>query len=162
MTRRHLLAACAAAFAFAAPALGHETHAGDITVVHAFATPSLAGVSNGAAYIESLQNHGRVADKLLRASTPVASEVQLHTMAVDAQGVMRMRELDGIALAPHASVKMAPGMGMHLMLIGLKAPLKAGASFPLTLVFERAGTVQVKVLVQAPAGAPATSSMHMH
>ena len=74
-------------------------------------------------------------------------------MAVDAQGVMRMREIDGIALAPKAKLQMRPGTGMHLMLIGLKEPLKEGATFPMTLQFERAGTVEVNVVVQAPQGA---------
>ena len=54
-------------------------------------------------------------------------------MAVDAQGVMRMREIDGIALAPKAKVQMRPGTGLHLMLVGLKEPLKEGATFPMTL-----------------------------
>ena len=77
-------------------------------------------------------------------------------MSVDAQGVMRMRQVDGIALAPKASVKMRPGMGYHLMLVGLKRPLKDGEAFPMTLEFERAGKVEVKVVVQA---APADAGM---
>ena len=51
---------------------------------------------------------------------------------------------------------------MHLMLIGLKEPLKEGASFPMTLQFERAGTVEVKVVVQAPKARGASEPMHMH
>jgi copper(I)-binding protein len=83
-------------------------------------------------------------------------------MSVDAQGVMRMREVDGIALAPKAKVQMRPGAGMHLMLIGLKEPLKEGASFPMTLQFERAGKVEVKVIVQTPKPRNAPQEMHMH
>jgi periplasmic copper chaperone A len=84
-------------------------------------------------------------------------------MAVDAQGVMRMREVDGIALAPQARIRMRPGSGMHLMLIGLKEPLKEGARFPMTLEFERAGRVEVTVVVQSRTpGEGAASQAHSH
>ncbi len=137
------LAACAGAWA-------HGGRAGDVEIGHPFATPSLAGTTNGAAYLASLDNTGAAADRLLRASSAAAERVELHSMAVDAQGVMRMREVDAIELAPKASIKMRPGTGFHLMLIGLKQPLKEGASFPMTLEFERGGKVEVKVVVQVP------------
>ena len=143
----------------AAPA--HGANVGDIAIGHPFATPSLAGTTTGAAYFATLENTGTSADKLVRASTPMAARVEIHTMAVDAQGVMRMREIDGIALAPKAKLQMRPGMGMHLMLVGLKEPLKEGATFPMTLVFERAGTVEVKVVVQTPR-AQGGGEEHMH
>ena len=92
----------------------------------------------------------------------MASRVEIHTMNVDAQGVMRMREIDGIALAPKAKVQMKPGGGLHLMLIGLKEPLKEDATFPMTLEFERAGKVEVKVIVGQPKPAGAAASGHMH
>ena len=74
-------------------------------------------------------------------------------MDVDAQGVMRMREIDGIALAPKAVLRLRPGAGLHLMLIGLKAPLKEGTSFPMTLEFEkrRRGRGEGRRRRQAPA-----------
>jgi periplasmic copper chaperone A len=152
-------------FAFvlvAAAAFAHGATVGEIEVGHPYATPSLAGTTNGAAYFAMLENTGKTADRLLRATTPVASRVELHTMAVDAQGVMRMREVDGIALAPHAKIRMRPGMGMHLMLVGLKEPLKDGARFPMTLEFERAGKVEVTVDVQGaiPGSSPGASHAH--
>ena len=145
-------------------AVAHGLQAGDIAIDHPFATPSLAGTRNGAAYFAGLENTGSVADRLVAASTPVAARVELHTMAVDARGVMRMREIDGIALAPKAKLQMHPGGPMHLMLIDLKVPLKAGSSFPMTLQFERAGKVEVKVVVEAPKAqdAPASAAAHMH
>ena len=48
------------------------------------------------------------------------------------------------------------------MLIGLKEPLKEGATFPMTLQFERAGTVEVNVVVQVPRARGASEPMHMH
>ena len=143
-------------------AAAHGAKVGDIDIDHPYATPSIPGTSNGAAYLASIENKGAVADRLVRASTPAASRVELHTMAVDAQGVMRMREIDGIALAPKAKVQMKPGSGLHLMLIGLKEPLKEDASFPLTLEFERAGKVEVKVIVGQPKPGGAAADGHLH
>ena len=160
LLRRCTLATSLAAVAVVAAA--HGSSVGDIHVEHAFATPSLAGSSNGAAYFASLENAGDKADRLVRASTPVAASVELHSMAMDAQGVMRMREVDGIALAPKAAIKMRPGQGFHLMMIGLREPLKEGATFPMTLTFERAGKLEVKVVVQTPRADAASAGMHMH
>ena len=154
----------AAAAALCAVTLGVAAHGatvGDIAIGHPYATPSIAGSPNGAAYLASIENKGAAADRLVRASSPMASRVEIHTMSVDAQGVMRMREIDGIALAPKAKVQMKPGMGLHLMLIGLKEPLKEDATFPMTLEFERAGKVEVKVVVGQPKPSSAASG-HMH
>ena len=142
-------------------AAAHGAKVGDIDIEHPFATPSIPGTSNGAAYLAALENHGSVADRLVRASTPAASRVEIHTMNMDANGVMRMREIDAIDLAPNARVQMKPGTGLHLMLIGLKQPLKEDASFPMTLEFERAGRVEVKVVVGQPRPSSAASG-HMH
>jgi copper(I)-binding protein len=160
---RTLCAALAAALcAAAAIAAAHNAKAGDVAIGHPFATPSIAGVSNGAVYFSSLENTGDQPDRLVRASTPAAARVEIHTMGVDAQGVMRMREIDGIALAPKAKLLMRAGNGVHLMLMGLKAPLKEGDTFPMTLQFERAGTLQVEVKVdrQKPGGAMPEGHMH--
>jgi len=65
--------------------------------------------------------------------------------------VMKMREVEAIELPAGKTVELKPG-GLHIMLMGLKAPLKAGSSVPLTLKFEKAGEVSVKLTVatQAP------------
>jgi len=157
---RATLAAALGAATLAAAA--HGANIGAIAIGHPYATPSIPGTSNGAAYLASLENTGAAADRLVRASTPMASRVEIHTMNVDAQGVMRMREIDGIALAPKAKVQMKPGMGLHLMLIGLKEPLKEDATFPMTLEFERAGKVEVKVIVGQPKPGGAAAEGHMH
>ena len=157
---RSLVAMFAAVAVVAAAA--HGSTVGEIAIEHPYATPSLAGTTTGAAYFVALENTGAQPDKLVRASTPVAASVEMHTMSVDAQGVMRMREVDGIALAPKQSVRMRPGMGDHLMLIGLKRPLKEGETFAMTLQFERAGKVEVKVVVQTPRASAAMPDMHMH
>ena len=58
----------------------------------------------------------------------------------------------GVALDPHKPVAFHPG-AMHIMLEGLKGPLKVGSTFPLTLTFEKAPPQTVTVTVMK-AGAP--------
>ena len=60
---------------------------------------------------------------------------------------MRMREVSALELPPGKIVTLAPG-GLHLMLIGLKAPLKIGAKVPLKLRFEKAGEIDVTLNVE--------------
>ena len=147
--------------ALAAAAVAHGGEAGEVAIVHPFATPTVPGARNGAAYFARLENKGAQPDRLLRASTPAADRVELHRMNVDAEGVMRMREVDAIVLAPRSTLLMRPGQGVHLMLIGLREPLREGATFPLTLEFERGGTAEVKVVVQQPRATDAAPS-HTH
>ncbi len=149
---KRLVGALACALAVAAPlvAPAHETRGGAIDIEHAYAVPSLAGSRNGVAYVVRIRNGGTTPDKLLRATSSVAGRVELHTMAVSAQGVMQMREVDGIPVEPKGAIEMKPGMGYHFMLMDLKRTLKEGDTFPMTLVFEKAGSVDVKVVVQTP------------
>ena len=119
-------------------------------VEHAWARASAGNATVAAAYM-TVTDNGRP-DRLIGVSTPVAAEAQLHE-TIDDHGVMKMRLLDGVALEPGKPVTFKPG-GYHVMLIGLKSPLKAGDSFPLTLTFEQAHPITVTVKVEA-AGAPA-------
>jgi copper(I)-binding protein len=109
------------------------------------ATPPAGQV--GGAFV-TLVNTGAAPDRLVSAASPVAGRIELHTHIKDGD-VMRMREVEGgIPLPPGDTVKLQPG-GFHIMLLGLKQGLAAGSSFPLTLTFEKAGSVQVDVPVEA-------------
>ena len=150
------LAAAAAATAFTAlppPARAHGFQLGAIAIGHPWARATAPGQPGGAGYL-SLDNRG-AADRLLSARAAVAERVELHAMWMDGD-VMRMRQRDAIDLPAGEKVDFKPG-GTHLMLVGLKAPLKAGDRFPLTLTFEKAGTVEVVVNVEA-ASAPAAAA----
>jgi periplasmic copper chaperone A len=118
-----------------------------ITVDQPYARATPAGAATGAAYM-TLTNKSRAADRLTAASSSVADKVQIHEMAVT-NGIMQMRELaNGLPVPAGGSVVLKPG-GYHVMLMGLKKPLKAGDTFPLTLTFEKAGNISVTVPVQA-------------
>jgi copper(I)-binding protein len=112
---------------------------------YARATP--AGAQTGAVYM-TIDNKTSTPDRLAGAASDVAAQVQVHEMSMD-NGVMKMRELtDGLAVPAGGSVTLKPG-SYHVMLIGLKKPLAAGDSFPLTLKFEKAGNISVTVPVKA-------------
>jgi copper(I)-binding protein len=148
------------AFAAAQGALAHEFRAGDVRITHPYATPAPPAAVNGAAYIATLENRGSAPDRVLRASSPVAERVELHVMSVDAAGVMRMREVADIPLAPRAPLKMRPGEGYHFMLVGLKRPLAVGDRFPLLIELERGGRAEVTVWVQQPRQRSSTPHNH--
>jgi hypothetical protein len=133
-----------ALLAGAASAQAEDYKAGQIEISQVWARPSTVG--NGAAYFQ-LTNQGTSGDALNAVESPVADKAELHTMTMDGN-VMRMRKVPSLALPAGKSVSVAPG-GLHVMLIGLKKPLVEGESFPMRLVFERAGSVEVKVHVEA-------------
>lgn len=69
-------------------------------------------------------------------------------MSMTTDNVMRMREVSSIELKPQEKIVMQPGDGYHIMLLGLKAPLKAGDKLPLTLTFKKAGKVETSISVE--------------
>jgi copper(I)-binding protein len=131
------------AVALAGPAFAADNPP-PIQVDHPWARASAGAAKNGVAYL-TITGQGQP-DRLTGASTPVAATAELHESMGD-MGNMKMRPLDGLALPPGKSVQLAPG-GYHFMLMVLKAPLKAGESFPITLQFEHAPPMTVTVAVE--------------
>lgn len=114
----------------------------DIRQPFARATPPGA---KAAGVFMTIQNRGNDADRLVSASSPVAGVVQIHDMKMDG-GMMKMREINGLDIKPGATVELKPG-GYHVMLMELKQPLKQGETVPVTLRFEKAGTVEIKASI---------------
>lgn len=132
--------------ALCASASAHDYQAGTLHIDHPYARATVPGQPSGAVYM-TLENQGKTSDRLIAAETPAAKKTEIHTMSMEGN-VMKMRQVDGIELAPAAKVAMKPGDGYHMMLLGLNQQLKAGDKLPLTLTFEKAGKVEVSVLVQ--------------
>lgn len=149
--RAAVLALAMAASPLAAAA--HDYKVGSIEIGHPWSRATPPGAATGAGYLQ-LTNEGAAADRLVSAASPAAAEVQIHEMRVN-DGIMTMRQLpDGLAVPPGETVTLEPS-SYHLMLMGLVAPLKAGERVPVTLRFERAGSVDVSLLVDQIGGAPA-------
>lgn len=118
-----------------------------------------AGVGTAAAYV-TIHNGGS-ADRLLGASSAAAASVAIHDSR-NVDGVMRMRGAGALPLRVGATLAMKPG-GLHIMLMGLKAPLRPGTTLPLTLRFEKAGAVRASLPVLAPgAQGPAAAEEDHH
>jgi hypothetical protein len=127
-------------------ALAQEYKAGPIRIDAPWmrATPTGAQVAGG--YMK-IRNTGKEADRLIGGSSPVAGKFEVHEMSMVGD-VMKMRELpDGLEVKSGKSVELKPG-SYHVMLMDLKQPLKEGDTVKGTLVFEKAGTVNVEFTVR--------------
>jgi copper(I)-binding protein len=131
--------------ALAAPVLAHELTAGDVVIDHPHAHATVAVQKNGAAYM-IIRNRGSAPERLLAVRTNEARSAEVHGTTITPEGVAQMRRVEAINIPPDGEVRLAPG-GLHVMLTGLKGPLVEGTSFPMTLVFARAGEVGVEVMV---------------
>lgn len=141
----------------AAMADGHGVSKGNLTISDPFARASAGRAKAGAAFL-TITNAGPT-DRLIAARADVSEHVELHTHIMDGD-VMRMRQVPNVEVVGGGETALAPG-GLHIMLIGLNAPLMEGDSFPLTLIFERAGDVEIEVPVLT-VGAQSPASMHMN
>ncbi len=117
-----------------------------IRVVDAWARETPEGALNGAVYLV-IENDGAGADRLVEIATPGATTAHLHETRTEG-GMARMRGVGTLDIPPHAKVTLAPG-GPHIMLMGLRRPLRPGDTLPLRLRFLRAGEVDVEVEIRA-------------
>ncbi len=142
------------------PAQAHEYTLGNLVIGHPWSRATPGGAKVGAGYLV-VNNKGTTADKLVSATTAAAGRVEIHEMAMK-DGVMTMRPLGGgLTIEPGKSITLAPG-GFHLMLMELKAPFKQGDKVPLTLVFEKAGKIDVTLNVEAIGATPSGQPMGSH
>jgi len=91
--------------------------------------------------------HSTEDTKLVSVATPVAKSAEIHESNM-ADGTMRMRAVDFVALPAGKRIELKPG-GYHVMLIGIEKPLGAGDSVPLTLTLEDAGGKRSTLVVEA-------------
>ncbi len=121
--------------------------AGDmIKVMHPYARAASPNAKTGAAFM-MLMNHGDTDDRLIAATSDVAKKVELHTHIENADGVMQMRhDPDGFEIPAGGGHALQRG-GDHVMFMGLKAPLEQDTEITVTLTFEKAGDMEVKIPV---------------
>ena len=133
---------------------------GDLTIAQVWsrATPPAAKV--GAGYL-SIKNTGSSPDRLIGIKSSVAGKVEVHSMKMD-NGIMRMRPVEGgLELPPGKTIELKPG-GLHLMFMKLKAGFKKGHPFKATLVFEKAGEIEVDFSVAAIGANPQANKSGGH
>ena len=153
MTTRPFFFLLAAALSAAVSAQPYRL--GDLSIERPWARELPPVAPNGAAYLR-IGNGGYEADHVVSVSSPIADRVEFHAHEMDG-AVMKMRHVHTVEIAAQGAVSFEPG-GMHMMLIGLKEPLVAGKSFPLTLGFHKAGAIEV--MVEITRGAMPDHSSH--
>lgn len=135
-----------------------------IAVQDAWARATPPGIRVGGGYV-TVVNTGKQADRLAGASSPLAETTEIHASET-VGGMARMRWLeDGLEIPAGKEVTLAPG-SVHLMFMGLKQAIVKNEMVPVTLRFERAGEIEVKLRaaqigsLKAPAAADGTSHVH--
>ena len=133
-------------------ALAHGYKLGALEIGHPWTRATAPTAPTGGGFLR-ITNTGTTADRLIAARSPAADKVEIHEVKMDGN-VMRMRELDkGIEIPPGATVELKPG-GFHIMFMGLKAPFARDTRVPVTLVFEKAGAIDVEFMVMAIGASP--------
>lgn len=145
---KNLFIACSLAFAGCAWAQS------PVQVQDAWARATVANQSATGAFMKLT---APAATRLVEVRSPAAGIVEIHEMKLVGD-VMRMRAVDVLPLPAGQAVELKPG-GLHVMLMDLAAPVKAGDAVPLTLVFEgpdgQRFTQDVKATARALGVAPA-------
>jgi copper(I)-binding protein len=147
------LSAPAVALLLAATPLA-AAHAADIEALRAWSRPAATG-GTGAGYV-TLVNHGK-ADALVGVDMPDAQKVEMHASSM-AGGIMKMTPEARTPIPAKGQVSFSPG-GRHLMLIGLKRPLRLGDKLPATLKFASGAQLKIEFVVQT--AAPMGNMAHM-
>ena len=119
---------------------------GDLEIGHPWsrATPKSSRVASG--YV-SITNTGSAPDRLVSGTFAQSKGFQIHEMSMDG-GVMKMRQLKALDIKPGETVELKPSSN-HLMFTDLSKPLAMGQRVKGTLVFEKAGSVDIEYTVEA-------------
>ena len=107
-------------------------------------SPTEAGFAGG--YF-TVTNKAHEADRLVGAESPAAVKIELHGIKVVGVGITMKQMEKGLGLPPDTAITLKP-RGYHLW-IELKAPLATGQKVPVTLIFEKGGTQQIELAVEA-------------
>lgn len=141
-----LLTTAAIAFCMSANTMANDYKAGSIEISTPWSRSTPKGAQTAIGYM-TIKNNGTAPDRLVGGSIDAADRFQLHAMTME-DGVAKMRELSDIEIKPGQTIEFKPG-GSHVMFVNLKRPLSKGEHVSGTLVFERAGKVNVEYSVES-------------
>ncbi|MBO6755362.1 MAG: copper chaperone PCu(A)C [Roseibium sp.] len=146
------LAAAAALSLVSLSAQAGDVTIGDLTLSESWTRATPPNAKAGGGFV-TISNSGSESDRLVSAASETANRVEIHEMAIQ-DGIMKMREMDnGIEIPAGETVTLKPG-GLHIMFMGLKGRFEEGTRVPVSLTFEKAGSVDIDLAV-APMGAKA-------
>ncbi|MCB1721269.1 MAG: copper chaperone PCu(A)C [Rhodospirillales bacterium] len=130
-----------------------------ISAQNAYAYATSPVQQNGAVFVE-FSNISENDIKITSAKADVSERVELHTHLMDGD-VMMMREVESYDIPAGGSFTLEP-MGHHIMLMGLKAPLVEGESFPVTVMDEHGAGLTFTVEIKAPGESVDDMQDHAH
>jgi periplasmic copper chaperone A len=143
----------ASIIALSSGAYAYDYKVGALEIDHPWSRAVPKGATVAAGYV-TIKNTGTEPDRLMSGSTPVAGKFEIHEMSMD-KGVMKMRPVPGgVEIKPGETVELKP-QSFHIMMMGLKQPIEKGKPFKGSLVFEKAGPVDVDFAVEGVGATPA-------
>lgn len=125
----------------------HGFTASTIEIVHPFFRATPPGAKTGAGYV-ILRNTGTEADRLIGIETEAAERVTFHR-SVTENDMVKMVPIEGGLEIPAGGEYRLGLDGSHAMLEGLTAPIGLGQLIEGTLIFEKAGRVDITFEVEA-------------
>ncbi|HBN21746.1 MAG TPA: hypothetical protein DD412_00715 [Holosporales bacterium] len=124
-----------------------------VTLINPFARKAKKG-QNSAAFVV-IQNNCEVGCRIVKARSPIANTVELHTSFED-NGVHKMRPVKFIALPGKTEDKISEvelkSGGYHVMLIDLNQDIEAGTEIPVTLEMSNGNTLTAAYKVKGCCG----------
>ena len=130
---------------------------GQVEARAAWARATVQGQTTAGAYMQLTSNERA---SLVGAESPAAGSAEIHEMRMEGK-VMRMRALPRLELLPGKTVEFKPG-GYHIMLLGLKRPLKKGEVVPIRLKLEMRDKSVRTLEVRAEVREPTAAGQHGH
>lgn len=150
----------AALIVLAAPLYAHEITSGNLKISHPWVRATAKSTTLTAGYVK-ITNTGKEADKLTGASLNGTGKAELHTTIMEGD-VMKMRALpEGVVIKPGETVEFKPS-GNHIMFMELGKSLSEDTYEKGTLVFEKAGKVDVEFAVQGAGDGGNDQDSHEH
>ena len=122
-----------------------EVKFGDLIIKDPKIRATIASAPVSAGYLV-VENTGYKAERLISVSVDFAQKSEIHTMEMS-NGVMKMRPIsEGLEIPATSEVHLKTG-GNHLMFMKLNEPVEIGQIHEVTLTFETAGVLTLKMPV---------------
>ena len=126
------------------------TLAGTLEIQRPWArSSSRPGPNNIAGAFLAITNKGPADDRLVAASSEMADSVELCGIKVAGADIEMQPMPNGLMLSTGLTMTLKP-RGYHLLFRGVRMPLDKGSTVPITLTFEKAGTLAVDFAVEEP------------
>lgn len=148
------------ALILAASGVAHAAGAADaVTAVDPYMRLMPPGATATAAFM-TLRNGGDKDVKLVKAESPVAKTVELHTH-INEGGVMKMRQVNAIDVKSKNQTVLEPG-GLHIMMINPVGTVKEGDKVAITLGFDDGSSKKIEAVAKRPGATPAAAAPMDH